>query len=208
MLSVLVANYKGGSGKTTLATNLATAFASGGLRTVLADADRQRNSLAWLALRPPDAAPIAGVDWVRQVGEIPKNTDRLVVDSPAALKTKKVDRLIRMAHVILVPVAPSFFDQETTRAFLARLHRLKPIRKKRHTVVVVRNRVRANARASAELDNFVQDLSVAAIGRLPDRAIFPDLANRGLGVFDLGGKRRQALVEDWRALVDFIEDHS
>jgi chromosome partitioning protein len=205
MLSILVANHKGGSGKTTIASNLATAFASGGLRTTLADADRQRNSLAWLASRPADAAPIVGVDWVRQVGEIPKKTDRLVIDSPAAMKMRRVDRLIRMADVILVPVAPSVFDQATTVAFLDRLHRLKPIRKQRRAVAVVRNRVRARTRATEQLDNFVQELSVEAIGRLPDRAIFPDLAMRGLGVFDLGGKRMETVVEDWRALVDFIE---
>lgn len=205
MLSILIANHKGGSGKTTIASNLATAFASGGLRTTLADSDRQRNSLAWLATRPADAAPIVGVDWVGQIGKIPKKTDRLVIDSPAAMRMRKVDRLIRMADVILVPVAPSIFDQATTVAFLNRLQTLKPIRKQRRAVAVVRNRVRARTRASEQLDKFVQSLSVEAIGRLPDRAIFPDLAMRGLGVFDLSGKRMETLVEDWRALVDFIE---
>jgi len=205
VLSILIANHKGGSGKTTIASNLATAFASGGLRTTLADSDRQRNSLAWLATRPADAAPIVGVDWVGQIGNIPKKTDRLVIDSPAAMRMRKVDRLIRMADVILVPVAPSIFDQATTVAFLNRLQTLKPIRKQRRAVAVVRNRVRARTRASEQLDKFVQSLSVEAIGRLPDRAIFPDLAMRGLGVFDLSGKRMETLVEDWRALVDFIE---
>lgn len=63
MRAILVANVKGGCGKTTVATHLAAAFAAGGLNTVLADADRQRSSLLWCEMRPGHAAPIAPLDW-------------------------------------------------------------------------------------------------------------------------------------------------
>ena len=76
MISVLVANAKGGCGKTTVSTNLATAFANAGLRTALADNDRQRSCLTWLKRRPKDAAPIEGLDWSKATGKPPKDVER------------------------------------------------------------------------------------------------------------------------------------
>src|SRR3954454_19816013 len=107
MIRVLVTNIKGGCGKTTLATNLAGAFARGGLRTALADVDRQHSSLDWLGLRSPDAPEIKGFDWRKGVVEPGDGIARLVIDAPANLRMKEVEPLIREADVIVVPVLPS-----------------------------------------------------------------------------------------------------
>ncbi|MGH6905853.1 MAG: AAA family ATPase, partial [Geminicoccaceae bacterium] len=90
MIIVLVANTKGGCGKTTVSTHLAAAFAGAGQRTALADADRQRSSLEWTRLRPGTAPPIAGLDWSKDVAQPPKGLDRLVIDAPAAMRKKDV----------------------------------------------------------------------------------------------------------------------
>jgi chromosome partitioning protein len=129
MMIVLVANTKGGCGKTTVATHLAAALARQGHRTALADADRQRLSLEWARLRPGTAAPITALDWSKGFTAPPKGLDRVVIDAPAAMKKKDAFELVRMADVIVVPVLPSVFDQGSTTAFLARLNQLKAVRK-------------------------------------------------------------------------------
>ena len=102
MISVLIANSKGGCGKTTIATHLAAAFAAGGLPTALADTDRQRSSLGWLKARPDTAAPIRGLDWVKEIKAPPKGTERLVIDSPAALHSKEARSLVAQVPSELV----------------------------------------------------------------------------------------------------------
>jgi chromosome partitioning protein len=103
MLRVLVANGKGGCGKTTIATTMAAAFARGGLMTALADADRQRLALAWLAFRPAEAASITGLDWRDGAAGTPARTQRLVVDAPAGLRARRLDDLVDAADLVVVP---------------------------------------------------------------------------------------------------------
>ena len=205
MICVLVANLKGGAGKTTIATNLAAAFAAGGIATALADADRQRSAMRWVKTRPTDVAPVTGVDWIKRFGAVPKGTARLIIDSPAGIRTKRVDALVRLADIILVPIVPSVFDEGTTKRFLGKLTAIKPVRKGKRPYALVRNRVRYRARASEQLDAFIAGLGCAAVGRVPDRAIYPELAARGCGIFDVAGKRGERLREDWYEILDFIE---
>jgi chromosome partitioning protein len=204
MIIVLVANTKGGCGKTTISTHLAAAFAGEGHRTALADADRQRSSLEWTRLRPGTAAPIAGLDWSKGLAGLPKGVERLVIDAAAAMKKKDVFELVKMADVIVVPVLPSVFDQGSTMSFLARLHELKAIRKNQKPVGVLRNRVRAHTRATARLARFLAEIEHADLGALTDRAIYNDVAAQGLSIFDLSGKRAEHLREDWAPLLGYL----
>jgi chromosome partitioning protein len=204
MLVVLVANTKGGCGKTTISTHLAAAFASAGHHTALADADRQRSSLEWTRLRPGTAARITGLDWSKGLAGPPKGVERLVIDAPAALKKKDVFELVKMADVIVVPVLPSVFDQGSTLAFLARLDELKPIRKNKKPVGVLRNRVRPRTRATARLARFLTEIEHADLGALRDRAIYNDVAAEGLSIFDLPGRRAATLREDWAPLLGYV----
>ena len=206
MLSILVTNPKGGCGKTTIATNLAAAFAAGGRRAWLADVDRQRSSLNWLARRPETATAITELDWVKSLGKTPNKKGVLVIDAPAATKSKQTDALVGRADVVIVPVLPSAFDQETTAAFLRRLEELKPIRKNKKAVGLLRNRVRRNSRAAMGLDLFMIGTGHRDLGVLPDRAIYPELASQGLGIFDLRTKFAATLQQDWQALLRFIDD--
>jgi chromosome partitioning protein len=206
MITILVANAKGGCGKTTVATHLAAAFAKAGLRSALADADRQGSSLGWLKVRPRDAAPIQALDWQGGAGKPPKDIDRLVIDSPAAMKMKKVEELLRLADVVVVPVLPSGFDEPATGAFLKRLEALKPIRKSRTAIAVVRNRVQAGTRVAARLDKFMLGVGHTGVGRLRQRLVYADVAGRGLSLFDLAGKQNEELREDWAPLLRYIEN--
>ncbi len=205
MISVLVANTKGGCGKTTIATTLASAFAGQGRFTVLADVDRQHSSLDW-AKRRPDAAPaLAGLDWAKSEFAVPKDAERVVIDAPAALKMKDVEALVKMADVIILPVLPSAFDEAATRRFLNRLEELKPIRKSRAAVAIVGNRMRVRTRAAAQLDAFLGGLGHSVVSRIRDSAAYTEAAAEGLSVFDLRGRRAEDLREDWAPLLRHIE---
>ncbi len=205
MQTVLVANIKGGCGKTTIATHLAAALAGAGRRTALADVDRQRSSLGWLDRRPPQTARIRGLDWVKQIEEPPKKVDRLVIDAPAAMKLKQVETLIKRADVIVLPVLPSAFDETATARFLARIEELKPIRKDRTRIAVVGNRLRARTRAAAKLDAFLAGLDQTIAARIRDSALYPDVAEAGISLFDLSLKRVASLKQDWAPLLDLVD---
>jgi chromosome partitioning protein len=204
MIAVLVANTKGGCGKTTISTHLAAAFANSGARTALADADRQHSSLQWARLRPGTAARVEPLDWARKLTDPPRGTERLVIDAAAAMKTKDVLELVRMADMIVVPVLASAFDQSTTAAFLTRLNELKPIRKSRKPVALIRNRVRPRTHAAAHLARFLHTIEHQDLGTLTDRTIYNDVAAAGLSIFDLPGRRAQTSREDWAAMLEYV----
>lgn len=205
MISVLVANAKGGCGKTTISTNLATAFANAGLKTALADSDRQQSCLAWLKRRPSDAAEIKGLDWRKSEEKPPKGTERLVIDTGAGLRSAKVQEILKHANLIVMPVLPSIFDERATRSFLKKVDALKPIRRGKKPIAIVGNRLRARTRAESELDEFLAGLGHEMAARLRDRTLYQDVARRGLGIFDLTPARRAGAVDDWLPLIRLIE---
>ena len=205
MITVLVANPKGGCGKTTVATNLAAAFANGGLRAALADADRQRGGLRWLKPRPDTAPRILGLDWAKGARKSPGNVDRLVVDCPAGLRPWRFREFVARADVVIVPVLPSPFDERTTERFVKRVLRNKAVRKRRVAVGLVHNRVRARSRAADRLETATARMDAPAVGEIRDRALYVDLAADGLGVFDLSAPRAEAVQAEWHPLLRYVE---
>ena len=122
MRVILVANSKGGSGKSTVATHLAAYYAGQGERVLLADADRQLSALAWLSRRPDSVSRITGREWaIGDEDRIPKGEGVMVLDSPANLHGKKLTALLRLADQVVVPVQPSPFDMWASREFFARM---------------------------------------------------------------------------------------
>lgn len=205
MLTILVANIKGGCGKTTIATNLAAASACAGRATVLADVDRQRSSLGWLGRRPGTLPALVGLDWSKDIGDAPRGTQRLVIDAPAALKTRQIEDLVKMADVVVLPVLPGAFDEQATQRFLGKLEELKSIAKNRKAVAVVGNRLRARTRAADRLDQFLGGIGHRVVTRLRDSQIYADAAATGLSLFDMPGKRAAEHRGDWAPLLDYID---
>jgi chromosome partitioning protein len=206
--AVLVANVKGGCGKTTIATNLAAAFAARRLPTVLADLDRQKSSVGWGERRPDSAPAVAIIDWSKEICALPRGATRLVIDAPAALKRKQVEELVDRADLVVIPVLPGAFDEEATERFLKRLDELKGIAKKRTTVAVVGNRIREHTRSAARLDDFLGTVGHRTVARLRETQLYNEAAGAGLGVFDLDSKRAAGYQEEWQPLLRFIAEEA
>lgn len=186
MRTVLVANRKGGVGKTMMAVTIASALANRGERVALADADRQQSSMGWLNRRPITVSQLRGLNWSKtaDIGDNPKTLDWLVIDAPGALKGSKAEALIAEATAVLTPVQPSVFDENATRAFLSDIEDLKRVRKGKVGIHLVPNRIKPRSRAAQELENFLESVGYAPLTWITERAVYGDLAAQGLSIFD------------------------
>jgi chromosome partitioning protein len=201
---IVVANPKGGVGKSTLSTNIAGYFASRGHAVMLGDADRQQSSRLWLGLRPTTARPIGTWDIsADMVARPPKGTTHLVLDTPAGLHGWRFNDVMKMADKILVPLQPSVFDIFATRAFLDEVARNK--RADRTRVGLVGMRVDGRTIASGKLQAFVNSLSVPVVGCLRDTQNYVHLAAHGLTLFDVAPARVEKDLEQWQPICSWLD---
>jgi chromosome partitioning protein len=201
---VVVANPKGGVGKSTLSTQIAGYFASKGHATMLGDTDRQQSSRLWLSLRPATAAPIATWDIVHdQAAKPPKGITHVVLDTPAGLEGAHLNEVLRHADRLIVPLQPSIFDIYATRAFLDQLASAKLAQKLK--IGIVGMRVDDRTIAADKLREFVQGLGLPVLGYVRDTQNYIHLAARGLTVFDVAPHRVEKDLALWRPICEWID---
>ncbi len=201
---IVVANPKGGVGKSTLATNLAGALARSGQSVMLGDVDRQQSSRQWLAMRPAQLPPIQG--WELSHNEIvrpPKGTTHVVLDTPAGLHGKRLDAVLRIATKLLIPLQPSLFDIQATHAFLGAL-RAHP-RAGEIALGLVAMRVREHTISNDQLHQYLATLNVPVVAWLRDTQNYVQLAARGLTLWDVAPSRVERDLEQWLPLKDWIQ---
>jgi chromosome partitioning protein len=207
MQTILVANPKGGSGKTTLATNVAGWLAGKRQRVALADHDPQRSSAQWLERRPalfPSIIPLVpGAKPARDA-----DPHWLVVDSPAAIHGDELRAEVRRADVMLVPISPSAFDMDATKRFLATVAEYKAVRDGGLAIGIVAMRVDARTRSAAELDDFLGAFDFPLVAHLRDTQVYVHCARDGASVFDLPPSRGEQDCEQWRPLTRWIARHA
>jgi len=201
---IVVANPKGGVGKSTLSTNIAGYYASRGHAVMLGDVDRQQSSRLWLGLRPAAARPISAweID-ADAIAKPPKGTTHVVLDTPAGLRGKRLNEVVKMADHIVIPLQPSVFDIFATRAFLDELMQSKHASKTQ--IALVGMRVDARTIASDHLHEFVDRVGTPVLGYLRDTQNYIHLAARGLTLFDVSPGRVAKDLEQWEALCRWLD---
>jgi chromosome partitioning protein len=201
---IAIANPKGGVGKSTLATNLAGAFARQGHAVMLGDLDRQQSSRQWLQLRPGSAPKITNWDVREETGHVrpPKGTTHVVIDCPAALHGKKLGAVLNVVDTVLVPLQPSLFDIQATHAFLNELH--EHPRARRLRVGLVGMRVKDHTIAQERLLEYAATLPAPMVTTIRDTQNYIHLAAHGLTLWDVAPSRVERDLPQWAPLLQWL----
>jgi chromosome partitioning protein len=199
---IVVANPKGGVGKSTVSTNLAGALAHRGRKVMLGDIDRQQSTRMWLNMRPPTAPAIQGWDIGQDdVARPPKGITHVVLDTPAGLQGKDLVDVMRHADMVLVPLQPSLFDIQATHAFVQELATLK--RASHVRIGLVGMRVREVTLAADQLKAFLGHLGLPVLGMLRDTQNYVQLAARGLTLWDVAPSKVERDVPQWNGVLQW-----
>jgi len=205
MRHIMVLNAKGGCGKSTLATNIASYFATEGAAVALADFDPQRSSLDWLERRPENRAKIAGVAaFEGGFRRVPRNSDIVVVDAPARSHGKELDDLVKHAETIVIPVLPSTIDMQATTTFISELKSVGKIQRKQAKIATVANRVRDNTLIWDDLDEYLTTTRVPYIAALREAQNYVRAYTRGLGIFELPEYLAWPDWDEWEPLTAWL----
>ena len=227
MRKIMLLNAKGGCGKSTLATNLASYYASRGKSVVIADFDRQGSSMEWLEARPQDRPPIRGIAAWREPLRVPRSTDYVIMDVPAGAHGSDLTALVRRAQTVIIPVLPSPTDIRAAAHFIHEALLVGKIVRDETRLAVVANRVRENNSIQNTMESVLNRMSISYstlntqiyhnLERFLSRLRIPFIATlresqnylvadaRGLGIFDLNRSQVTRDTEQWEPLLKWLE---
>jgi chromosome partitioning protein len=207
MLTTLVASSKGGCGKSTLVTQLASAWAQAGKRTVIVDTDHQGSSFRWAARRPENVPGVLAFEGGRRALErLPPDTERVIIDTPAGVTERDLEPYIESASVVLVPVLPSTFDLDATFGFLKVLGGISRIKRGKLPVALVGNRLKPWTHASQDaMTQLTENSSFPIVAELRDSQAYVLLSALGKGIFDYNSENVRGHQEDWAKLLRWIK---
>ena len=215
MQRIIVINTKGGCGKTTIATNLASYYASNGFVTALMDYDPQGSSTRWLKLRPRDKEEIHGINAHKRQSmqatrawqtRVPSGTERLIIDAPAGIAGEALYSFVQQVDTILIPVLPSPIDIHSATAFIKDLLLIGKVRNLGVRVGVIANRTRKNTLVYQSLERFLVSLNLPFITTLRDTQHYVHAFERGIGIQEMWDKRVDQDKLTWDPVINWLED--
>ena len=211
---IVVMNSKGGCGKTTIATNLASCYARNGYQTALFDYDPQGSSMRWLRSRDESDPGIYGVvahksghnsktqSWHLR---LPIGTQRVIIDTPAGLRETDLLDHVQKVDEIIIPVLPSPIDIHSTADFIRDLLLIGKLRASNTRVNIITNRVRSNTIAFQALNRFLNTLKIPVIAQIKDTQNYVHAAERGQGIHELNKKHLEAEKILWDEILKQLE---
>ena len=212
MNTTLVINSKGGSGKTTVATNLASYFAAHDIPTTVMDYDPQGSSLHWLRVRTQSGGRIYGANAAPQKGgrirsvemHVPTDTQQLLIDAPAGVSGLLLQEMLSKADGILIPVAPSAIDIHATANFVRDLLLVGRIRTRNIQLAVLANRVRSSMPVYQPLERFLNSLGLPFLTRISDSDVYVKAAEAGIGIFEMAPAAAAAECAEFMPIVEWV----
>jgi chromosome partitioning protein len=212
MQRILVLNPKGGSGKTTIATNLASYFASQGDHPLLSDNDAQGSTTRWLKKRKPEQPLIHGVAAFERNNRItrafqmraPPDAAHVVIDTPAAVAAQDMPEMTRTADAIIVPVLPSDIDIHACSRCIADLLLIAKVRRDENRIGVVANRVKRNTIIYQSLMRFLETLRIPVVATLRDSQNYVRAVEQGIGIHEMKRHLVTQDLEDWAPLLSWL----
>ncbi|NOX70154.1 MAG: ParA family protein [Gammaproteobacteria bacterium] len=205
MRHIMVLNAKGGCGKSTLATNIASYFANEGYGVALADYDPQQSGLDWIERRPDNRPEIVGLAGYKEgLKRAPRSVDFVIIDAPARSHGAELQNLVKHAETIIVPVLPSTIDMQAATRFITELKAVGKIERKQAKIGVVANRVREYTLIFEELDEYLTSAKVPYIAALREAQNYVRAYSRGLGIFELPEYLAWPDWEQWEPLTKWL----
>lgn len=211
---ILITNAKGGCGKTTITTNIASHYAQQGMNVRLFDHDSQGSSLAWINRRPETLNEVHGVDASKNADHrltrswqlrVPPETDVAVIDTPAGADITELTALFQQNDSVLIPVLPSPIDIHATAHFIKELLTTGKVRKRMIRLAVIANRVRKNTIMYHALERFLFSLNIPFISSLRDTQLYTRAIEMGLGVQEINSPRIRTDREQWAPILRWLE---
>ena len=211
---VVVLNSKGGSGKTTLAFNLAGYLAATGRKAAIIDMDRQGSSMRWLQNRPSGLPTIVGLpaevayrdaDGNQRI-DVPGDIDYVVVDAPAGLSEDRLADYTCGAHAIFVPVMPSDLDVHAASRLISKLLLKAQVSRRNKRLCVVPSRVKERTIAYQQLRRFLDRLSITVVGMIRDSQNYVWAARNGMCIHEMPLSRVGKDMVQWGTISRWLED--
>jgi chromosome partitioning protein len=212
---ILIINGKGGCGKTTIATNLAVAYANRGLSVSLVDNDPQASSSYWGEQRDRKLAPVNLVRAHQRAtmyqtqtyqNRLPPDVDRIIIDGHSNVRDRDLESLLKQSDVILVPLLPSAIDIRAGGRFITNLLTHRVFRSAPRPVGVIANRVQPGTEMHAKLQHFLGCLDVPSVATFRDSPVYTDAAEQGKGVIDMVDcEDANAEAGAWQDLLHWID---
>lgn len=210
---VVVFNPKGGSGKTTLSTNLASYYSSQGVKTALMDYDMQGSSTYWLSRRPKNLLNIQSIPAYQRSGgmtrsflmRVESDVQRIIVDSPAGADAMEFRSTLADADAIVIPVLPSDIDIHAVTRSIADLLLRAKVTQRGQRIAVVANRSRKNTLIYRRLELFLHSLDIPFVTTLRDTQNYVRAAEEGIGIFEMKPYLVKPDLETWQPLLQWLE---
>ena len=210
MRTIVVLNPKGGCGKSTIATNIAAYFSIKGKRVTLADCDPQGSSDDWLSARPDKYSAINGIAVEHDRLKIPRNTEILIIDTPAAMEDKRLKKYLRKAQSLVMPIIASPIDIRAAERFLNELFSFRGSINTKITIATIANRVREDTLIAAKLENYLNNIRLPNGKKLPFMTMLRASQNyiraseQGLSIFELPPSKTYYDREQWVPLLRWL----